>query len=118
MKRSGSVSHLQQLDMSKLFCIVCQEEKEDSAWRHKEWNGVQGWGCSKHFNHYGSVKEWIPQSMKDQRKEYKKQLTQPYLPDGSFNGAFKEHYPEISKEMVKEGAITKTQFEKAKVYKE
>ena len=103
--------------MSTRYCGLCDQDIEDYNWRNKDWrsDGNDFWACSRHFT--PSPHEFLPQSMKDDRKKYNKELTQPYLPDGSFNGAFKRHYPDISKDMVKEGAITQRQLEKAKEYK-
>lgn len=98
--------------MKTLFCIPCHKKHSYATWKHKNWNGQEGWGCGKWWDDM-IVKEWIPDSIKDARKTYKKELLQPYR-GGEFSNEYKEAYPEIAKGMVKEGVITEKQYKNAK----
>ena len=49
----------------------------------------------------------------DQRKEHRNALVQPYR-QGEFSKEFRDANPEVAKNMVKEGVITKQQHDKAK----
>ena len=57
--------------------------------------------------------EFISQEIKDGRRIYQKELTQPFRED-QFSKEFRDYYPEQSKKMVESGAITKEQYDNAK----
>ena len=61
----------------------------------------------------GKPFEFTTDSIKKERYDYKKDIVQPFRGD-TFSQEFKDTYPEISRGMVKEGALTKKQFNNAK----
>jgi len=57
----------------KQFCYACGEEHDDWAW-----NYVGGkWVCSAYFNPSAPL-EMVPESVKEERKEYFNATLQPY----------------------------------------
>lgn len=98
--------------MSVDFCVICNEHVEDNNWRYKSWgNGVEGWGCSRHFK--PTPYDWTPESVKEDRVKYARDLVQPYR-EGEFSSEFKELYPEQAKGMVGEGAISQYEYDHPK----
>jgi len=61
----------------------------------------------------GKPFEFTADSIKKDRYTYKKDIVQPFR-QGEFSKEFKESHPEASRGMVKEGAITKKQYNNAK----
>jgi len=55
----------------------------------------------------------VPESIKEGRKKYKKELLQPYR-QGELSKEYIDAYPHQVKTMIKEGAVTRKQVEKAK----
>ena len=97
--------------MKKIYCVKCQKKHTNPwGWTYRKWSdGVEGWGCrNKTFNY-----EFTKESIKEDRKKYFKSALQPYR-DGEFSREFKEAYPDISKDMVKEGVITRKQHDRAR----
>lgn len=106
--------------MKKLFCVICQKEHTSEkhwGWRHKKWTNPrtgeirEGWGHvdkpMKHFNIF------TPDRILEDRKKHEKDVLQPYR-DGEFSKEFRDEYPDVAKDMVKEGVITKQQHDSAK----
>jgi len=69
--------------------------------------------CSKNHIPMTKYHEWTTDEIKEGRIKYKNELYQPYR-GGEFSKEFKEANPEVSRGMVKEGAITQKQYNKAK----
>jgi len=61
--------------MSTSHCVGCQEEHDSWAWKYSP--EYAGWVCTKFFKPSGA-KEWIPESVKDERKEYFNSIVQPF----------------------------------------
>jgi hypothetical protein len=97
--------------MSKNYCVVCGCERDDLNWKHRDWGGVEGWGCSKHFHATPHIK--IPERIRDDAKKYAKDIIQPFR-EGNLSREFVDNYPDQVKGMVKEGSITQKEVEKAK----
>jgi len=113
--------------MNNYFCFKCSESFSTTIEpNYKVTNKYGDWDCIKH-SCSGDAK-YIGHSItsfgtgskldkSEQRKQHADDLVQPYLPDGNFNGRFKELYPEQTKTMIEEKAVTKTDVTKAKKYK-
>lgn len=87
-------------------------------WETNEINGTYYSICNvcgeqKQTNVKRGVVEFTLDSIREDRKKYFNSVLQPYR-QGEFSKEFKDAYPEISKDMVKEGAITESQYKKAK----
>lgn len=93
------------------FCVVCQKEVDDNNWKHRNWGGVEGWGCSKHFhpkNH-----EFTTEAIKEERYKHRDDIVQPWR-QGEFSQEFKEANPETAKEMLKDGRVSQKEYDGAK----
>lgn len=103
--------------MKKMYCCVCGKEHEHESWRHKRWRTkkgiVDGWGCGAHFNDLGSVKEYIPESIKKSRNKYAKSLLQPFR-GNEFSREYAKLYPTQTERMVEDGKLTQKEVKKAK----
>lgn len=105
--------------MKTLFCVRCNKKHSSPwGWRHRKWHTeqgvVDGWG---HVDSRESRPlEITTEAIKNDRKKYANDLVQPYLPDGSFNGKFRDLYPAQTKDYIKEGNVTKKQVKEARVY--
>lgn len=60
-----------------------------------------------------SLEDPLPYDMREQRKQYAKELLQPYR-GGEFSQEYRDAYPKQAKEMVKAGVITQEQHDKAR----
>ncbi len=71
--------------------------------------------CKKKITTYetGIPIDWSPQSIKDGRKEYAKELLQPFR-QGEVSKEYLEAYPKQREGMIKEGIITRRQAENAR----
>jgi hypothetical protein len=107
-------------DLTTIHCVVhnrCHTKEEISGlnFLHKTWytqNGkVSGWGCVEWFK--GKLPEFVPQHIKEGRRDHHDSLLQPYR-DGEFSKEYKDAYPEISQKMVNSGVISKQQYDSAK----
>ena len=82
-----------------------------------DWDCVECPKCGGDSKHYGYVTNFSMGGAKDrineQRRTHRKELTQPYR-QGEFSKEYKDYYPEQSRKMVKEGAITQKQHDNAK----
>lgn len=91
-----------------MYCQGCQKEHKDYNWKHTTYTFEdgerEGWFCSKYFK--PKAKEWTTDSIKEQRKRYKKDLLQPYR-GGEPNREFIKEYPEDSKRYFTDKQITK-----------
>ena len=96
-------------------CLGCgRRHKRTTNIRHmpnKE-TGIHGWHCDKWFGVQKNF-EFVPERIKESRKEYEKELLQPYR-QGEFSKEYRDAYPKIAKDMVKEGVITQKQHDNAK----
>jgi hypothetical protein len=104
--------------MKVFFCVIHQKHhSNEGGWRYREWETeagrVMGWGCAN-----VSYPEFIPQRVKDERVEYANDMLQSHR-GGELSREYVEAYPERTKAMIKDGAITKEEVKKAKyVWKE
>ena len=102
---------------NKIYCVKCKKVHKDShGWGHiyQKWNTedgiVEGWGCKTHST---PSYEFVPESIKENRKKYAKDIIQPFRGD-EFSKEFATHYPEATNKMIKEGNISKEKVKKAK----
>ena len=101
--------------MSVFYCSGCERKHESDGYiRHMAHplTKKQGWFCSQWFRP-SKPPEFVPQSIKEQRREHHDALLQPYR-EGNFSKEYRDAYPEISRNMVKSGVITQQQHDKAK----
>lgn len=101
--------------MSTIYCMGCEKEHDRTpVIRHMKdrKTGTHGWFCDKWFAE-GKPPEFIPDSIKQGRKEHHDALLQPYR-EGQFSKEYRDAYPDISKKMVEAGAITKEQHDNAR----
>ena len=82
------------------YCIYCKTDHDDFSWRHTDYTDQDGtkktgWFCRKAFSKSTS-KEWIPERIKNERKEYAKSMLQPFR-EGVASKEFIEAYPERAK---------------------
>ncbi|HEC66390.1 MAG TPA: hypothetical protein ENI23_13975 [bacterium] len=76
--------------MKAIYCIHHQRVHESMGWSHKKWDGENdAWGCND------SVKypEFVPDGLKQDRKEHAKDMIQPRR-GGEPNPEFIKHYPQ------------------------
>lgn len=99
---------------TKLFCVKHNTYHDDNppwTWSHRKWQveggEIEGWGCS------GPSRRGITMEQRQRIAGYEKDLIQPFR-EGEFSQEFKEAYPDVSREMMKEGSLTKKQFDGAK----
>ena len=99
--------------MSKLHCVLCKKTHEHYHWKHRQWleGKKDGWACGEWFN--SRPHEFTTEDIKDGRKLYARELTQPYR-DGQFSKEYRDFYPKQARGMVKEGVITQKQHDNAK----
>jgi hypothetical protein len=89
----------------KVFeCVGCGAYHKDHAWRYKTYedrDGLKkdGWFCSKYFK--PSVKEWIPDRIKEDRDNHFKDTIQPWR-DNEPSREYQEAYPDRAKKMFTE----------------
>lgn len=112
--------------MNNYFCFSCQErftsyQQPNISFTNSygDWSGIQHF-CGGQAKYIGSKAPATNDRKIDranQRRKYKDDLTQPYLPDGSFNGRFRDLYPNETKKYVEEGNVTKEEVKKAKTHK-
>jgi len=65
----------------KAFCIGCQKEHEGFNWKFKDYvdekgKRESGWFCRRYFK--PTEYEWVPERIKEERKEYFNSIVQPY----------------------------------------
>ncbi len=58
----------------KSYCGGCSKIHEDTNWKLQE--GKFGWFCSLWFK--PTQKEWVPQRVKDERKQFASDIVQPW----------------------------------------
>lgn len=94
--------------MAKIKCAGCKKEHEDTNWKHTtfefEDEPISGWFCSKYFK--PSRTEFVPERIKEQRKQFKKDLVQPFR-GGEPNKEFVKEYPHESKRYFTDKQIKK-----------
>lgn len=94
--------------MAKMYCQGCKEEHEDHNWKNTTYtleDGERsGWYCRKYFK--PSHTEWTTDSIKEQRKVFKKDLLQPFR-GGEPNKEFIKEYPNESKNYFSKEEIKK-----------
>ena len=73
--------------------------------------------CNKNGKHVGyDLKVSMSHAklnVQEARRKHRKELLQPYR-EGQFSQEFKEAYPDKSRDMVKQGVISKKQYKNAK----
>lgn len=96
-----------------ILCAKCQKNEAimtlayGPVWCQDCQNSDQGQRLT------GTLHEFTTDNIREGRKKYRKELLQPYR-QGEFSKEYRDAYPEIAKDMVKEGVITQRQFDKAK----
>lgn len=72
-------------------------------------------GCNANKQDFGRAKwpEFVPQSIRDGRKKYSKELLQPFR-QGQVSKEYLDAYPTQREGMIKEGIITEHQANTAK----
>jgi len=101
------------MEYKKLFCVKCgKKHTNPDGWSHRKWEVagevVEGWGC-----HRVEYYEFVPDRIKEDRKRYAKDLVQPFR-SGEFSREFKESYPDQTRQMVKDGSVSKKEVDRAK----
>ena len=86
------------------YCVRCNKEHQDYAWKYN--NEAGGWFCTKYFKPSGA-KEWVPESMVNERKEYFNSIVQPFR-----QGQLSKEYVEAHG--TKGLNVTKEEVKKAK----
>jgi hypothetical protein len=72
-----------------------------------------GWLCENCLGYRIKLPEFVPQRIKDDRIKYRRDLIQPYR-NGELSKEFKDAYPNKTRKMLKDGVITKKQYDKAR----
>lgn len=70
------------------YCAGCEKTHDWHSWRGSGEPLV--WRCNRHFNE--TVREYIPERIKEDRKRYKRDLLQPHR-EGVPSREFIEAYP-------------------------
>lgn len=95
-------------------CVFCNQEFVNG--RFRTWsrdNGeILGWGCEDCTGRT-RYPEFTTQSIKEGRKQYAKELLQPFRA-GEVSKEYLDAYPDKKRGMIKEGIITKKQAKQAK----
>lgn len=95
------------------YCVLCKKKHEAIDWRHQKWGSLEGWACGKWFNSAARSHECVPESIKEGRQKYRKELLQPYR-SGELSKEYVEAYPNQVAGMVKEGVVSEYQVRNAK----
>jgi hypothetical protein len=82
-------------------CVGCNSEHDHHSWKFKDYEDRKGqiksgWFCGKHFK--PSVKEWVPDRIKQERKAHFKDIVQPWR-DNEPSREYIDTYPEQSKKI-------------------
>ena len=94
-------------------CLLCGKEK---AIKHPLYGFLPGLNCQKKQRSYqkvGITAEITTSQIKEDRKKYKTDLTQPFR-GGELSKEYVEAYPDRVKEMVKEKHVTESELKNAK----
>lgn len=93
----------------------CPSCKKNNAIIHPTFGMIWCLECTQNRTPMKSSKfpEFVPSSVKEERKKYKKDITQPFR-EGVFSKEYRDYYPERSKQMVKAGTISEREFKQAK----
>lgn len=117
MKLNNLKKKFRCLACDALFVLSTDLTIKDHKTQYGTFDGVPCIKCGSFAKHFGYVSGISTSPGKDnrarQRDEYKNDLIQPYR-EGEFSKEFRDQYPDISKEYVKDGAITKEQYDNAK----
>ena len=85
------------------YCTAHKKEHDHFSWKFTDYEDEEGkktgWFCGDFFK--PSVKEWVPERIKNERKQYFKDLVQPWR-NGEPSKEFIDTYPERSKGMFTE----------------
>jgi len=97
--------------------MKCKSCNENDAEIHKIYGYLDCKECRDRLKDRaiisGVMYELTTDEIREGRKQFKNELVQPYR-QGEFSKEFREAHPKISRGMVKEGAITQKQHDKAK----
>ena len=108
--------------MKRYFCFTCEltflsDNKSYIHFSNKygDWVGIKCkcGGMAKHIGQEYNVGTGTRTRLQEQRNKYAKDLIQPYIGGERFNPDFKKAYPDKALEMVKEGVITKKEYQDA-----
>lgn len=100
--------------MTVLDCVRCGYPHENGDWKYRTWEteagSVTGWGCVE----MGVIKypEFVPKSVKEDRVKYAGDMVQSHR-GGQFSREYAELYPERTKQMLKDGALSIKDVEKS-----
>lgn len=80
------------------YCCLCNKKHEGFHWK----NQGNGWYCDKYFK--PTYTEFVPQRIVEERKQFKKEITQPFR-GGEVSKEFVDFYPQKAKKMFTEKEI-------------
>ena len=85
----------------KAFCDGCGKKHEDHHWLFSD----HGNFCHLHF--IPTTHEWVPQRIKDERKQFRKDMLQPFRGD-TLSSEFCKAYPKIAEKNYGKEAVKKS----------
>ena len=94
-------------------CLICQKRKAVEVPPYGLMPCKKCQAKQRKLKRPGTTGEVIPERIREDRKKFKKDLTQPFK-GGELTKEYVDAHPQSVKEMIKEGHVTQKEVRKAK----